>query len=113
MPNGLSLDVEGVAGRASLDFHRPAEYTHDGRQLIVGPQMPYFRDGYPMQAAGLGGGYAEMFTYQIRAFLDQITGAADPAPPNASFADALHTMAVIQAVVRSAGAGGAPVPVGR
>jgi predicted dehydrogenase len=111
MPNGLSFDIEGIAGRASLDFHRPAEYAHDGRQLIVGPQMPYFRDGYPMQAAGLGGGYAEMFTYQIRAFLDQITGAADPVPPNASFADALHTMEVIQAVVRSAEAGGAPVTV--
>jgi hypothetical protein len=32
-------------------------------------------------------------------------------PPNASFADALHTMEVIQAVVRSAEAGGAPVTV--
>jgi predicted dehydrogenase len=121
MPNGLSFDVEGVAGRASLDFHRPAEYMLDdaqprpatggGRQVIVGPQMPYFRDGYPMQAAGLGGGYAEMFTYQIRAFLDQVTGAAGPVPPNATFADALHTMEVIQAVVKSAEADGASVPV--
>jgi predicted dehydrogenase len=64
-----------------------------------------------MQAAGLGGGYAEMFTYQIRAFLDQITGAPDPAPPNASFADALHIMEVIEAVVTSFEAGGASVPV--
>jgi predicted dehydrogenase len=118
---GLAFDVQGIAGRASLDFHRPAEYIVDdaqprratggGRQVIVGPQMPYFRDGYPMQAAGLGGGYAEMFTYQTRAFLDQVTGAADPLPPNASFADGLHTMAVIQAVVKSSEAGGASVPV--
>jgi predicted dehydrogenase len=122
IPNGLGFDIEGVAGRASLDFHRPAEYVVDdalpargtggGRQVIAGPRLPYFRDGYPMQATGLGGGYAEMFTYEIRAFLDQITGAADPAPPNASFADALHTMEVIQAVVRSARSGGGPVPVG-
>ena len=112
MPNGLAFAVEGLAGCASLDFHRPAEYTlDDGRQVIVGPQTPYFRDGYPMQAAGLGGGYAEMFTYQVRAFLDQVTGVADPLPANASFADALHTLEVIQAVVRSFESGGTSVPV--
>jgi predicted dehydrogenase len=112
MPNGLSFDIEGVAGRAGLDFHRPAEYILNGRQVIAGPQLPYFRDGYPMQAAGLGGGYAEMFTYQTRAFLDQVARTADPVPPNASFADALHTMEVIQAVVSSSAAGGASVAVG-
>jgi len=63
-------------------------------------------------APGVGGGNAEMFAYQARAFLDQITGAADPVPANASFADALHTMEVIQAVVRSAQAGGAAVQIG-
>jgi predicted dehydrogenase len=122
LPNGLGFDVCGLSGRASFDLHRPAEYLLDdgqpragtggARQVIVGPRMPYFRDGYPMQAAGVGGGNAEMFTYQARAFLDQIAGTADPVPPNATFADALHTMEVIQAVVESAGAGGAPVRVG-
>ena len=122
MPNGLAFDVYGLSGRASFDFHRPAEYLLDDaqprpatrgvRQIIVGPQMPYFRGGYPMQAPGVGGGNAEMFAYQARAFLDQITGAADPVPANASFADALHTMEVIQAVVRSAQAGGAAVQIG-
>jgi predicted dehydrogenase len=73
--------------------------------------MPYFRGGYPMQAPGVGGGNAEMFTYQCRAFLDQITRAADPVPPNASFADALRTMEIIQAVVQSSQTGGASVPV--
>jgi predicted dehydrogenase len=73
--------------------------------------MPYFRDGYPMQATGLGGGYAEMFTYQTRAFLDQITDTTNPVPPNATFADALHTMEVIQAVVRSAETNGTSIPV--
>ena len=52
-----------------------------------------------------------MFTYQARAFLDQIARPADPLPPNASFAGALHTMEIIQAVVQSAQAGGASVPV--
>ena len=51
-----------VGGRASFDFHRPAEYQIDDpqpraaaaapRQVIVGPQMPYFRGGYPMEAPG-------------------------------------------------------------
>jgi predicted dehydrogenase len=121
MPNGLGFDVYGLSGRASFEFHRPAEYLLDDaqpdarnrgvRQVIVGPQMPYFRGGYPMQAPGVGGGNAEMFTYQCRAFLDQLTGAADPLPANASFADALHTMEIIQAVVRSSETGGASVPV--
>jgi predicted dehydrogenase len=121
MPNGLGFDLYGLNGRASFDFHRPAEYLLDDtqpeargrgvRQVIAGPQLPYFRGGYPMQAPGVGGGNAEMFTYQCRAFLDQITGAADPLPANASFADALHTMEIIQAVVQSAQAGGASVPV--
>ena len=122
MPNGLGFDVFGLSGRASFDCQRPAEYLLDDvqpaargrgpRQVIAGPQLPYFRGGYPMQAPGVGGGNAEMFTYQCRAFLDQVSGAADPLPANATFADALHTMEIIQAVVRSARAGGASVSVG-
>jgi predicted dehydrogenase len=121
MPNGLGFDVYGLTGRASFDFHRPAEYLLDDaqpesgtggvRQVIAGPQLPYFRGGYPMQAPGVGGGNAEMFTYQARAFLDQIAKPDDSLPPNATFADALHTMEIIQAVVRSSENGGAVVPV--
>jgi predicted dehydrogenase len=121
MPNGLGFDVYGLSGRAGFDFHRPAEYLLDdlqpqarsrgARQVIAGPQLPYFRGGYPMQAPGVGGGNAEMFTYQCRAFLDQVTGAADPLPANATFADALRTMEIIQAVVQSSQASGASMPV--
>ena len=121
MPNGLGFDVLGLSGRASYDQHRPAEYTFDdaqpdartrgARQVIAGPQLPYFAGGYPMEAPGVGNGNAEWFTYQARAFLDQVAGVADPLPACASFADALHTMEIIQAVVRSAEAGGAPVDV--
>lgn len=121
MPNGLAFDVYGLSGRASFDWHRPAEYLFDDaqpeprtrgvRQVITGPQMPYFAGGYPMEAPGVGGGNAEMFVYQCRAFLDQIAGNANPVPPCASFADARHTMRIIRAVVDSAKAGGAPVPV--
>jgi predicted dehydrogenase len=121
MPNGLAFDVFGLTGRAGFDQHRPAEYLFDdtapaprtrgARQVIVGPHAPYFAGGYPMEAPGVGGGNAEMFTYQCRAFLDQIVGTPDPLPPNATFAAGLHTMQVIDAVVRSAHADGAAVPV--
>ena len=60
---------------------------------------------------GVGIGNQEAFTYQCRAFLDQVAGTPDPLPANASFADALHTMEIIQAVVRSSRSGGAPVDV--
>jgi predicted dehydrogenase len=121
MPNGLGFDVHGLGGRASFDWHRPAEYLIDDtqpeartrgvRQVIVGPQLPYFRGGYPMEAPGVGFGNQEAFTYQCRAFLDQIAGTPDPLPANASFADALHTMQVIAAVVQSAQSDGAAVTV--
>jgi predicted dehydrogenase len=121
LPNGLGFDVSGLDGRVAFDFHRPAEYLFDDaqpeartrgvRQVIVGPQMPYFHGGYPMEAPGVGIGNQEAFTYQCRAFLDQIAGTPDPLPANASFADALHTMEVIQAIVRSSRSDGAPVEV--
>ncbi|MGY1794316.1 Gfo/Idh/MocA family protein [Geodermatophilus sp. SYSU D00525] len=121
LPNGLAFDVHGLAGRVAFDAHRPAEYlvddaqpearTRGARQVVVGPQAPYFHGGYPMEAPGVGIGNQEAFTYQCRAFLDQVAGTPDPLPANASFADALHTMEVIAAVVRSSGAGGAPVDV--
>lgn len=121
MPNGLGFDIYGVSGRALFDFHRPAEYLFDDaqpesrtrglRQVIVGPQMPYFRGGYPMEAPGVGIGNQEQFNYQARAFLDQIAGTPDALPPNASFADGLRSMEIIQAVVRSSQSDGAAVPV--
>jgi predicted dehydrogenase len=121
LPNGLGFDVVGLRGRAAFDQHRPAEYlvddaqphprTRGARQVIAGPQLPYFAGGYPMEAPGVGGGNAEMFTFQARAFLDQVAGVADPLPPCASFTDALRTMEIIQAVVESARTGGSAVDV--
>ena len=120
-PNGLGFDLFGTSGRASFDFHRPAEYTFDDAQpqartrgprtVIVGPHAPYFHGGYPMEAPGVGYGNQEQFVYQNRAFLDQIAGTPDALPPNASFADGLRGMETIAAVVRSAESGGAAVPV--
>lgn len=121
MPNGLGFDVCGLSGRAAYDQHRPAEYEFDdaqpesrtrgARQVVAGPQLPYFAGGYPMEAPGVGGGNAEMFVYQCRAFLDQVVAAPDALPACASFGDALHTMRVIDAVVRSSQSDGASTPV--
>jgi predicted dehydrogenase len=120
-PNGLGFDVYGTSGRASFDFHRPAEYLFDDaqpeartrglRRVIVGPQMPYFKGGYPMEAPGVGIGNQEQFNYQARAFLDQIAGVADPLPPNATFADGLRSMEIIQAIVQSSQSDGAAVAI--
>ncbi|SED22471.1 Gfo/Idh/MocA family protein [Streptomyces melanosporofaciens] len=121
LPNGLSFDVVGLGGRAAFDQHRPAEYLFDdaqpeartrgARHIIAGPQLPYFAGGYPMEAPGVGGGNAEMFTYQARAFLDQVAGVTEPLPACATFADALRTMEIIQAVVASSRNGGAVATV--
>ncbi|MDO5535620.1 MAG: Gfo/Idh/MocA family oxidoreductase [Propionibacteriaceae bacterium] len=119
MPNGMSFSIHGTTGSAAFDWHRPAEYTYNGpsgdsptgpRQVIVGPADPYFAGGYPMQAPANGAGNAESFAYQARAFLDQIVGL-DEVPPCATFADGLHTLEVVDAVVRSDADGGAVVPV--
>jgi predicted dehydrogenase len=75
--------------------------------VIVGPQMPYFNNGYPMEAPGVGIGNQEQFNYQARAFLDQIAGVADALPPNATFADGLRSMEIIEAVVTSSQDGAA------
>ena len=121
MPNGLAFDVLGLRGRAAFDQHRPAEYLFDdtqpeartrgARQIIAGPQLPYFAGGVPMEAPGVGASNADNFTYQARAFLDQVAGVDNPLPPCATFADALRTMQIIQAVVSSSRHGGAAFDV--
>ena len=79
--------------------------------MIVGPQMPYFHNGYPMEAPGVGIGNQEQFNYQARAFLDQIAGVENALPPNATFADGLRSMEIIEAIVASAQNGGVEVAI--
>src|SRR4029078_10670725 len=102
MRSALCSAICGTGGRCSFDFHRPAEYEIDDaqpeartqglRRVIVGPQMPYFKGGYPMEAPAVATATREQFNYQARAFLDQIAGVADPLPPNATFAGGLRSM---------------------
>jgi predicted dehydrogenase len=61
-----------------------------------------------MEAPGVGASNADNFTYQARAFLDQVSCVAEPLP---ACADALRTMGIIRAVVESSLGGGAAVTV--
>jgi hypothetical protein len=103
----------GGHGHPSCAVAQPEARTGGLRRVIVGPQMPYFHNGYPMEAPGVGIGNQEQFTYQAPVFLDQIAGVADPLTPNATFADGLRSMEIIEAIVQSAQNGGAKVAVNR
>lgn len=119
--NGQALEISGTRGGASVDFQRPAEFVLDDdqpapgqrgpRTVVASPAFPHYGGGLPTDGAGLSYGYSDLFVWQARAFLEQVAGITDGLPPCASFADGLHTMQVIDAVTRSARAGGAPVPV--
>jgi predicted dehydrogenase len=121
LPNGLGFEVFCTKGAATFDMHRPAEFRiSDGaprppvngyRQVITGPSHPYVRDGLPMDAAGTSHGVADFFTYQARAFLEQVAGTGG-LETCASFGDGLHSMRVLEAVCASAAAGGAAQKIG-
>jgi predicted dehydrogenase len=119
-PDGLGFEIFGTGGSAAFDLHRPGEFAvssggpADGsgrRRVIVGPEHPYIAEGLPMVARGVGHGTGDMFGYQARAFLDQVSGIPG-LPPCADFRTGLHGIAVLDAIARSAQAGGAEVAVG-
>jgi predicted dehydrogenase len=74
--------------------------------VIIGPDHPYLAAAQSMPFRGIGHGGQEFFTYQARAFLDEIAGLAR-LPRQATFADGLRNMRVEEAIVKSAGTGAA------
>ncbi|GAB79305.1 Predicted dehydrogenase [Austwickia chelonae] len=118
-PNGQAFDVFGSTGRASFDLLRPGEFTVDDarpgsysrgpRTVLVHNEHPYFDGGQPMDYVGVGYTQVDLFTYQAKAFLQEIAGIEDGLPRCATFADGLHSMQVIAAVARSAAEGGTTV----
>ncbi len=102
--NTLRLDLFCARGSASFDLVRPAEFTVvDGaapglRQVNVGPQHPYVARGLPMDFPTVGHGQNDFFTFQARAFLDQIAGVTG-LPPVPDLAHGLHNLRVLDAVV--------------
>jgi predicted dehydrogenase len=115
-PNSLGFEVFGTQGAASFELGRNSEFgfvdltpdpaTNGWRQVLVGPQHPYVAAAQSMPFTGVGHGGQEFFTYQARAFLDQIAGL-DRLPGQASFADGLRNLQVEEAVVAAATTGAA------
>jgi predicted dehydrogenase len=123
-PNGLVLEVFGDQGAAVWSQERPAEFqlmlssgsapgTSGFRTVIIGPDHPYVAGGLPMDAPGVGLGQNDGFTYQTRAFLEEVAGIAesDSLPRCASFSEGVHNMEVLAAVAESAAQHGAAVSV--
>jgi predicted dehydrogenase len=120
LPDELSFNVFASKGSAAFDLQRPGEFqisTDDvrsdvagPRRVLIGPEHPYIRGGLPMDAAGVGHGVADMFGWQLRAFLDQIAGIGELGPLP-GFAAGLHGMRVVAAITESAQSGGAAVKV--
>jgi predicted dehydrogenase len=115
-PNDLGFEVFGTMAAASFDLSRNAEFgyvdntpdaaTNGWRRVIVGPAHPYVAAAQSMPFAGIGHGGQEFFTYQARAFLDEIAGL-DRLPRPATFVDGLRNLQVEEAVVKSATSGSA------
>jgi predicted dehydrogenase len=119
-PDGLNFDLFASKGSAAFDLQRPGEFsisTDDVRsdvaglrRVLIGPEHPYIRGGLPMDAPGVGHGVADMFGWQLRAFLDQIAGVGELGPLP-GFDVGLHGLRVVAAITESAQSGGAAVKV--
>ena len=117
--NNLAFAVFAEGGAATWDMDRPAEFSvtrqlrEDGldgfNQVLVGPAHPYLKGGVPMDFPGVSFGTGDLFGFQARAFLEQVAGIEGGLPPVAGFADGLRDLTIIDAVIRSAAAGGATV----
>lgn len=121
MPNALCFHVLGTQGRASFDLARSGEIKLDDtnspaglrgpKQVLTNPSFPYYKGGSSMDFAGVGNTQIEQFTYQARAFLDQVIGLDEGLPPVPSFAHGYRAMRIQDAVATSAGRGGASVEI--
>ncbi|MGA2826903.1 MAG: Gfo/Idh/MocA family oxidoreductase [Streptosporangiaceae bacterium] len=120
MPNALGFEVFCRDGAAAFDLARTSEFTiadrssagpvNGYRQVLLGPAHPYIARGLPMDFASVGHGQSDFFTYQARAFLDEIAGR-DELPRCPGLGEGLHNLRVLDAVVASAHADGRSVTV--
>ncbi|HLN77830.1 MAG TPA: Gfo/Idh/MocA family oxidoreductase [Nocardioidaceae bacterium] len=118
--NSLGFDLFGMDGAASFDLDRPGEIvvadrsvsgpTQGYRTVPIGPAHPYLTGGLPMDFPGVGYGQNDLFSFQARAFLEQVAGI-DGLPPCPPLSAGLHNLCLLRAVVDSAAAGGAEVRV--
>ena len=120
LANALGFELFCTDGAAGFDLARAAEFTiADGsvgaavngyRRVELGPAHPYMTRGLPMDFPSVGHGQNDFFTYQARAFLDEIAGA-DGLPRCPRLAEGLHNLRVLDAIVASAAEGGREVTV--
>ena len=95
-------------GEIKIDDTNSPAGLGGARQVLVNPDFPYFARGSSMAFGGVGLTQIEQFTYQAHAFLQQVAGV-EGLPPCASFADGYREMRIMDAIARSAAAGGAAV----
>ena len=120
LANSLGFELFTSSGAATFDLARAGEFgfidgtpagpTQGFRQVLVGPGHPYLTGGIPMDFPGVGYGQNDLFTFQARAFLEQVAGV-EGLPRLASFEEGLQNIRLLDAVVASAKAGGADVTV--
>jgi predicted dehydrogenase len=111
LANGLGFGVFCERGAAAFDLGRASEFMiADGtpasevngyRQVLIGPAHPYVTRGLPMDFPSVGHGQNDFFTFQARAFLEEIAGL-DELPRCPRLAEGLHNLRVLDAVVNSA-----------
>jgi hypothetical protein len=84
-PRGAaSVELFTERGAATFDLARAGEFgfadpapsgpTQGYRQVLVGPAHPYLTRGMPMDFPGVGYGQNDLFSFQARAFLEQVAG---------------------------------------
>jgi len=120
LANSLGFELFTSSGAATFDLARAGEFgfidptppgpTQGFRKVLVGPAHPYLTGGLPMDFPGVGYGQNDLFTFQARAFLEQVAGL-EGLPRLASFSEGLHNLRLLDAVVASAKAGGADVAI--
>jgi len=77
-------------------------YGTESRRVLAGPADDSVRGGRPTGiGAGLGHGIADWFSIEMAAFIDEVVGGGT-LPPCQSLRGELHTVGVLDAVVRSA-----------
>jgi predicted dehydrogenase len=114
--NGLRVEINGSTGSLAFDLERLNELefydaTRPGaeqgfsRILVTEPDHPYLDAWWP---PGHLIGYEHSFTHEMRDLLEAIATGTDPRP---SFEDGLGVQLVLDAVERSAAAGGTWTPV--
>ena len=111
-PNGLDFEVFCENGAASFHQDTPSQVRlylnddHPGRNgyrtVNLGSDHPYVAGGMPIDVSGVGFGQNEGFTYQARAFLEEVAGISEEEslPRNASFDEGVHNMEILAAVAR-------------